>query len=178
MSYSRPTAQASERGLSLLELLLVMALLAIFAGVIHESVIVGLRAANAADEREDVRLQVADALDRLTREGSLASNVTQANDQVFKFDADLDGNGTTETGITYEVLNGDLVRTLGDTTVTLIRDLATLDFDYQDLNGANMATPVSSQSERDTIRLAQVVLTGTKDTETLSVAEAVYLRNR
>ena len=174
----KPTARASEQGFSLLELFIAMSLIGLFLGAVQESVVVGLRATNAADEREDIRLQLANALDRLTREASLASNVTQANDQAFKFDADLDGDGTTETSITYAVVNGDLVRTHGGTAVTLIRDLATLDFDYQDLNGATMATPVTPQTERDMIRLAQVVLTGTKDTETLSVAEAVYLRNR
>lgn len=168
----------AESGFSLLELFITMSLIGLFLGAVQESLVVGLRAANAADEREDVRLQVSNALDRLIRESSLASNVTRANDQQFQFDADLDGNGTTETAITYEVLNGDLQRSLGGTSVTLIRDLSTLDFDYVDLNGTTMSTPVNPQSNRDTIRLVQVTITATKDGETLSVADAAYLRNR
>ena len=172
MSACKRTVPGSERGLSLLELLIVMTLLAIFVSAVYESVIVGVRAANAADEREDIRLQLASALDRLTREASVASTVHTATSDEFKFDADVDGDGATETNIRYRVQNGDLERSIGGTTVTLVTDLTTLSFTYLDLN--NNAWTSGAESD---IRVVQASLTATKDTETLSVASAAYLRN-
>ena len=58
-----------------------------------------------------------------------------------------------------------------------MRDLASLDFDYVDLNGAAMTTPIGSQLSRDNIRLVQITATATKDTETVSLTSAIYLRN-
>ena len=63
MSACGPIVRVSERGLSLLELLIVVSLLSIFIGTVYESVVVGLRTVNAADEREDIRQQLAGALD-------------------------------------------------------------------------------------------------------------------
>ena len=154
-----------------------MTLLAAFMGAVYESVIVGLRVAHAADERENVRQQLAGALELLTREASIANNVDNAEDQRFQFDADLDGNGTTENNINYRVSSGDLQRTYNGTTVTLVRDLTSLDFDFVDSSGSNLSTPVGSQPTRDTIRVLQITITGTDATESLSLTSAAYLRN-
>lgn len=169
--------ECTERALSLLELLITVSLLSIFVGSVYESVVVGLRTANAADKREDIRQQLAGALEALTREASLASNVDNAEDQRLQFDADLDGNGTTENNVNYQVSSGDLQRVYSGTTVTLVRDLTSLDFNYADSTGADLTTPVGSQPTRDTIRVVQITATATKDNETISLASAAYLRN-
>jgi prepilin-type N-terminal cleavage/methylation domain-containing protein len=163
-------------GFTLLELMIAMSLLGIFAGAIHETVIVGLRAVRVSHIREDVRLQAVRALDRLTREAALCANVDQAQDQRFQFDADLDGDGSTEGNINYRVQNGDLERVQGGTSVVLVSDLAGLDFDYVDEAGAAMATPVASGS-RDDVRVVQITVTAARGTESISVAGAAYLRN-
>ncbi|MBI4343163.1 MAG: hypothetical protein HY599_07330 [Candidatus Omnitrophica bacterium] len=166
-----------EHGLTVVELMLVVVLLGLFFGAVYEVVIIGLRTANAADEREAVRQQLANALDRITREAALASNVDVAADQQFQFDADLDGDGSTENNISYEVSSGDLQRVQSSVTVILARDLASLDFDYTDSGGSTLSTPVGSQPTRDTIRLVQIAASATVDNETINVAGAVYLRN-
>ena len=176
MSACRRTGRRAERALSLLELLIVISLLGLFIGAVYESVIVGLRVVNASDEREDIRQQLANALDLLLREGSLASNVDNAEDQRFQFDADIDGDGSANTNINYRVQSGDLQRVYSGDTVTLVRDLASLDFDYVDLNGAAMTPPVTGAS-RDNIRVVQVTATATRDNETISLANATHLRN-
>ena len=168
--------QPAKRGFSFIELILVISLLGIFLGTVYESVIVGLRAANAADERADIRQQLTNALDLLIREVSLASRVDNAEDERLQFDADLDGDGTTENDINYQVSSGALQRVYNGTTVTLIR-VASVDLNYVDSSGANLTTPVSSQATRDTIRVAEMTMTATNDQETLSLADAVYLRN-
>lgn len=177
MSRCRPTAPASERGFSLLELLITISLLGIFMAAVYESVISGLRMANASDEREAIRQQLAHALDLLTREAAIASRVDNAEDQRFQFDADLDGNGTTENNVNYNVSSGDLQRTYNGITVTLIRDLSSLDFDFVDSGGSTLSTPVGNQPLRDTIRVVQITVTATNDNETISLTSAAYLRN-
>jgi hypothetical protein len=144
---------------------------------VYESVISGLRVANASDEREAIRQQLANTLDLLIREASITSNVDNAEDQRFQFDADLDGNGNAEDNINYQVSGGDLQRTYNGTTVTLIRDLSSLDFDFVDSGGSTLSTPVGSQPTRDTIRVLQITVTATNDHETLSLTSAAYLRN-
>ncbi len=170
--FGRPT----EAGFSLLELMIAMTLLGTFVVAVYWPFTVGLRLLDSTDKREDIRQQLANALGRLTREASLASNVRQAKDQQFKFDADLDGNGTTENNIDYQVNSGDLERVYGGTTVTLVGDLTTIDFDYVDLNGASMPTNVVG-GDRNDIRVVQITITATKDDETISLASAVFLRN-
>ena len=170
--------RCDNAGLTLLEVMLAVALTGLLAGSVYETVFVGLRTAETAGDREDVRQQVTAALDLLTREAALASNVDNAEDQRLQFDADLDGNGSTENNIDYEVVSGDLQRIYNGTTLTLVRDLSALDFDYTDSGGSAMTTPVGSQVTRDTIRLMQITATATKDSESWSVANAVYLRNQ
>ena len=161
-----------------MELMVVVVLLGIFFGAVYETVIIGLRTANAADEREAIRQQLANAMDLLTREAALASNVDVAADQQFQFDADLNGDGTTENDVNYAVSGGDLQRTANGVTLTLVRDLTALDFDYTDSGGSALSTPVGSQPTRDTIRVMQVSTTATNDDETLSLPGAAYLRNQ
>lgn len=172
MPRCRRTARQAEAGLSLLELLIVVSLLGLFMGAVYESVIVGLRVANASNDREDIRLQLAKTLDQFTREASLASNVRTADSDEFKFDADVDGDGTTETNIRYRVQNGRLERSVGGTTVTLITNLTTLSFTYLDLNNNSW----TSGTEAD-VRVVETSMTATKNNETLSLAHAAYLRN-
>lgn len=171
-----PTARSANGGLTLIELLIVVTLLSIFFGSIYEVVIAGLRVANASDEREGIRQQLVTALDRLTREVGLASNVDVAEDQRVQFDADLDGNGTVESDVTYQVQGGDLQRVYNGVTVTLVRDLTSLDFDYVDLNQGALTPPLSGCS-LDTLRVIQMAMTATNDQETLSVAAGAFLRN-
>ena len=171
-------AVRADRGMSLIELFMVVVLFSIFFGAVYESVIIGLRVANASEEREALRQEISNALDQLTREVSLASNLDNAEDQRVQFDADLDGNGTTENNVNYQVSSGAFERAYNGATVTLIKNVTALDFDYLDSSGANLATPISSQATRDTVRVVQVTVTATKDNETISMASAAFLHNQ
>ncbi|MBI4598515.1 MAG: prepilin-type N-terminal cleavage/methylation domain-containing protein [Candidatus Omnitrophica bacterium] len=163
----------SALGFTLMEVLIVTVLFAIFMGAVYETSIVGLRAANSADEREDLRTQMTRALDQMTREMASSYNVDVAQDQRFQFDArDIDGDGSNDTNINYVVTSGDLLR--GSTL--LIRDLSSLDFDYVDADGDSMSTPVAS-GDRDEVRVVQITMTAVKDQETISLTAAAYLRN-
>ena len=180
---SRPALRASSRqGFTILELFIVVTLLGLFIGAVQESLIVGLRAANAADERETIRLQLARALDQFTREAAASYNVDCAMDQRFQFDArDINGDGSNDNNINYRVTSGVFERVFGGATLTQVADLAALDFDYLDSSGASLANCSASDcglaSCRSSLRVVQVTVTATKDHETVSVTDAVHLRN-
>jgi len=181
MLHCRRIAPRANRGLSIIELLVVVSLFSIFAAAVHETVITGLRTVNAADEREDVRQQLANTLERFTREASVASTVRTAQDARFRFDGDLDGDGTVEsTGeqfIDYRENSGEFTRGAQSvSTLTIIRDLTSVEYAYVDLNGSTMSTPVSG-GDLDDIRVVQVTITAAQDQEVISVTGAVYLRN-
>ena len=184
MSACRPTApiasgagQAGAAGFTLLELMLALIVMSLFFGTVYETVIIALRAANAVDEREQIRQQLAHTLELLTREAAVASNVDNAEDQRFQMDGDVDGDGDDESNINYRVQDGDLQRVHSGEAVTLIPDVSALDFDYVDLNGNAMTAPVTPGSSRDNIRVIQIAVTAVRDHETISVASAAYLRN-
>jgi hypothetical protein len=156
--------------------MIVISLLGLFFGAVYESLLIGLRATTAAHRREDVRRQLSRAMDQLTREIAAAYDVDDAEDQRFQFDArDINGDGSDDTNINYRVASGDLERVEDGVTVVLIRDLASLDFDYVDDTGATLSTPVSS-SDEDDIRIVQITLTAASGAESISLA-AAYLRN-
>ena len=159
-----------------------MTLLALFAGGIYETVIVGFRAVNAAASRAELRQQLANALDRLTREASIAHNVDKAIDQRFQFDTDLDGDGSNDNNVNYVVQNGGLDRVFSGATVTLVKNVSALDFDYIDLNGTSNATCDSTSSCgsnccRSEVRVVDITITATEHNETISLTSAVELRN-
>ena len=160
-------------GFTLMELLIVTVLFAIFMGGVYETVILGLRAASSGDDRENIRTQMTRAMDQMTREMAAAYNVDNAEDQRFQFDArDIDGDGSNDTNINYVVTSGDLYRG----SQPLIRDLTALDFDYIDDTGAALSTPVAGSSEDD-IRIVQITMTAVRHNETISLTAAAYLRN-
>ena len=156
-----------------MEVMIVVMLFAIFMGAVYETVIVGLKAANSADEREDIRTQMARAMDQMTREMVAAYNVDNAEDQRFQFDArDINGDGSNDDNINYVVTSGDLLRG----SLLLVKDLSSLDFDYLDSSGTAMTTPVAGGS-RNNVRVVQITMTAVKDQETISLTGAAKLRN-
>jgi type II secretory pathway pseudopilin PulG len=161
-----------------LELLIVVLVFGIFIGAVCQTSLIGLRTVTAADTREALRQQVAHALDRLAREALTAQAVVQAQDQWFMFESDLNGDGlidaTTEQDISFRLIGTDLMRSLGDvpTGVALVRDVSSLDFDYEDLTGAawDGVDPLD-------IRVVKITLTATAAAEVVSMASSIYLRN-
>ncbi len=166
MPASKRTAQTSNRGLSLLEVFLTLAFFSVVLAVIHEAVIVGLRVSYASDQREELRQQLATALDTLIRDAAVADNVDNADSSRFQFDTPATNN------VNYQYSSGTLSRS----NVIILRNLTAFDFDFFDSSGTQLAEPVPGASE-STVRLVEATATATKGTETVSVAEAVYLRN-
>ena len=176
MSIWRRTAPTSNHGFTLIELMLVMTLLAGFMVVVYQTVIVGLRSADAANERENVRMQLTRALDLLTREASVAYNVDRSDADRFQFDARLvdansDGSAENRTNINYRISSGDFQRVQGGDTVTLVPDCTSATpFTY--LDASNVATTTEAN-----VRVMQISLSATRDGETITLATSVRPRN-
>ena len=161
----------SKCGFSVLELMLALSMMGLFFGAIYETVLAGLRTVSAADDREEVRLRLTSAVDRLTREASVASNIDTAQAARFQFDTPSVNN------IVYTYTSGTGILTRDDASagsplVTILRNLTDFDFEYLTCLG----TPYVS-GNIDIIRVAQVSATVTQGSETVSVSSAAYLRN-
>jgi len=169
---SRRAVEPTSRGLTLLEVVLAAGLAALLAGSVYESVAVGRRAVESAQE-EDLREQLAAAMELLTRELILASDVETAEDQRVQFGADLNDDGEPER-VSYEAIGPTLVRRSGTVSVTLLRGLNSFDLNYLDAAGRPMATPVTGAS-LDEIRVAEVNATVSQEAESWSVANGIYL---
>ena len=162
-----------SRGFSLLELLIVVSLLGLFMGAVQEAVIVGLRATSAADKREEIRQQLAGALDHFTREAAMADNVDVATSTRFQFDTPaLNNNNYVYDGTTQTLSHDDAA----SPNRVIVRNLTAFDFDYVDCVGTSYTGTVPGSAE-DTLRVVQVTATVTKDNETISVAKSIFLRN-
>lgn len=179
---SRPIARQTECGFTLLELLVALTLVALLMGGVYEPVFVGLRTVQATDQREDLRTQLARALDRLTREARMTRNVDVADETQFRFDADFTGDGQSqagagETDIQYRVQNGDFQRSQGtNAAFTLVPDVSAVAFDYVDVTGTAHDV-CGGGCTASTLRVVQVTITAAKNGETVSLAGAAYLEN-
>ena len=161
------------RGVTLLELMLVLVLTGIFFGVVYDTVIIGLRAVNAADERETIRQELTGALERFVRDAGTGSNVDSADTAQFQFDTP----SVNDVQYTYDSAAGTLSR--GDAATTqriILRNLTAFDFNFFDSTGAQLSEPVAPSAE-DTIRVVEMTATVTKDQEVVTVAHAVFVRN-
>ena len=167
----------SAHGFTLLELFIVITLVALFLGAVYETVIVGLRTVNAADDRETIRSQLTSALDRFVRDASVANNVDLGQDAQFQCDTPSVNN------VNYQYSNGVLTRQdASSSQITILSNLTAFDFDYIDVNGTSYAScdntsSCGSRCCRSNARVVEVSATVTKDTETITVATAAFLRN-
>ena len=194
MSRSRATDRTSERGLSILELMIVLTLFGLFFSALQEPILIGLRSLDSADDREDLRLQLTRTLDRFTREASMARNVDRAQDQRFQFDADWNGDGSSsgstvpeERNINYEVSSGRLLRSDADTVAgqetVLISNLSSLDFNYYESGSTSESTSCDSTGScgsnccRSEVRVVVVTATATRGNETISMTSSAFLEN-
>jgi hypothetical protein len=174
--------------------MVVLALFGLFFGALQEPVLIGLRSLDSADDREHLRLQLARALDRLTREATMARNVDRATDTRFQFDADWDGDdsssGSTvpeERNINYEVSGSQLLRSDADTSsgqeTVLISNLSSLDFNYYESGSTTESASCDSTGScgsnccRSEVRVVVVTATATRGDETMTMSASAFLEN-
>ena len=178
---------------TILEMIIVTSLLALFFGAVYESLHVALRSVDGANRRERMRTQLVRTLDQLTREARMARDVDEADEDDFQVDVDTDGDGSsssTERNVNYvyDSTNDVLTRAHeGGSTVTILRNLSAFDFDYYESNSSTLnesCTFTSSCGSRcceDDVRVVVVTATVTSGSgqaaETITETASVFLGN-
>lgn len=158
-------------GLTILEMLIVASLFGLFMTAMFDTVLTGLRVTHTAGDRERIRQELVAVLDRMTREIAAAENVDDADDNRFQFDT------VDVSNVEYDYASGALTHDDGDSSSRIVlRNITAFDFDYWDNTNTQLSTPVPGASE-DTIRMVQVSITVTRNNETVTLAQAAFLRS-
>lgn len=165
------------KGVTLIELIIVMALVSILASAVSFAFAVGLKVWSSGRSRAEIRQDGNLAMERMVRELSQASRITiaDATKEKVKFSADLDQDGEIES-ITFNTIENNLNRTVEDIAVVLARNVETFRLTYYDLNNNLLEAPMAP-AERDNIRVITITLTMNKVDETIILSSSVYVRN-
>lgn len=162
----------------MLELLIVMGLLSVFAVLVGQIFTLAFKAWTVDSNRADMRVAAGLGLERMERDIMQAENITVARADRMTFTADVDDDGTDETVVL--LFNPD-TRTItrrvnGRLTnkVPYIQDFA---LSYYKANADTDFTP-QSQGDRNAIRFIDILLTANKGDETLSMGSGVCPRNQ
>lgn len=168
-----------KRGLTLIELIIVIVLFSILAVSVSWGFVVGLTSWSSGLNRADLRQDGNWAIEIMVREISQASIITAADSDNITFVADVDDDGTNET-VTFDISNNNLNRTVGSIATVLTSNVQTLDLSYRNIVNKLMTLPedTSAQDERDKIRVIIISLTLNNVDETLTLSSSVYARNQ
>ncbi|MCQ9206420.1 MAG: type II secretion system GspH family protein [Omnitrophica bacterium] len=164
---------------TLIELTIVVVLFLVLTGVLARVLLVGLEVWGSENNRANLRQEANLAMERIVRELSQTTSITDANEDGIEFVVDLDDNGVNET-VTFDVSGTTLNRTEDAKAVKLAENSQTFALAYYDTTNALMAVPqdVSNQAKRDNIRLINIALTMNNDSETVALRSSVYTRNQ
>ena len=165
-----------KKGITLIELIIVIVFLTILVGFVSWVFIAGLRSWSFSKNRTDIRQDGNLALEKMVRELNQASSFTIAQVGQVKFVADIDSDGTNET-VTFSITDSNLNRTVDGITTVLTPDAQALGFLYRDLNNAAMTFPITG-GDRVNIRLVIISLTLNKVDETINLSSSAYARNQ
>lgn len=165
-----------KNGFTLIELIIVTALIGILTGVIALIFAVGLKTWSSGMGRANLRQDGNLAIEIMVRELSQAKSFTTAQSSQVKFDADIDDDGIDEQ-ITFAISGANLTRTVDGTAAVLISNLQAFDLLYRDLNDVSMAFPITG-GDRDNIRIIIMSLILNKGDETFTLSSSVYARNQ
>jgi prepilin-type N-terminal cleavage/methylation domain-containing protein len=176
------TVLQTKTGISLIEILIAISIVGILMSFAQESFVSSIRLCSSVSKREDLIAQLSNFLERFSREARMTRRVIQAEDNLFRFDIDSDGDGSSsgsESNIRYWINDEALRRRQGGSgnpDVALIKDIESLNFDYVLEDGTVITGTVPGAQESD-VRVVLITVTAAKDTETLSLASAVFLEN-
>ncbi len=151
-------------GLTLMEVILVIALLSILLGAITLTMVTGLKAWDSGILSAGVKKDASYSLRIIAEELKQATAITAANQNNMTFSADLDGNGVDETiTYTWSGTAGDAFnRTEGLTTTILARDAQNAQFQYYNASNTLLSFPVTASQ----VRVVELTLQLQREAET------------
>ena len=164
---SRISKGFSPSGLTLIELILVIALLSILLGAIGVTFIVGLKAWDTGILSGGIKKEASYSLRIITEELRHATAITAAGLNSVTFVADLDNNGVNET-ISYTwsgVAGADLSRIEGADTRVLARNVQNAQFQYYDINNTLLGPPPTVTAS--SVRVVELTLLLQRQSETV-----------
>lgn len=167
-----------KKGLTLIELIIVIALFSILAVAVFWTFVVGLKVWGSGMDRGYIRQDANLSIERMVRELSEASEFSRARSDEVDFNADLDGDGSVET-IKFDISNdNNLERTEDSIAVIMAGNVQTFTLGYY-LDGDNdtLLSSVTGPS-RDDIRVIVISLTLDDGDETITLSSSVYARNQ
>lgn len=168
-----------RKGFTLVEFIIVILLFSVLIMAASWAFVVGLRVWDSGRKRAGIRQESSWAMERMVREISQASSITDADEDEMAFVADLDDDDSDET-ITFSISDNELIRTEDAVDVVLARNVQTFSLSYRDYDNTLLSIPsgVASQGKRDLIRVIIVSLTMNNADETITLSSSLYVRNQ
>ncbi|MFC1631517.1 prepilin-type N-terminal cleavage/methylation domain-containing protein [Candidatus Omnitrophota bacterium] len=168
-----------KKGVTLIELIIVVVLFVILVGFIMQGFLVGLKNWGSGINRAQIRQDANLGMNWMVRELGQASSITTAAADEIEVAVDLDDDGTDET-VNFAVSSNQLMRTVDSTATILSANVATFTLAYRDLDDNPMSLPAdtSSQGKRDDIRVVIITLAMNNVDESLTLSSSVYVRNQ
>ncbi len=174
--YKRYARNPFKRGFTLLEMLIAAGIFSTLVIIVNKSVVVGMRSVASGMAQSDLSLKLISATERMDNEIRLTQTITQADQDVLVFDADLNGDDVVETGIEYALTVEGLVRSHQGTSKTLIPEANAFVLNYLDASGSEIATPVADAA-LNTIRVIRIQTQKTEGEESFSLDTALFVPN-
>jgi len=183
-----------RRGLTLIELMISLSVFGVIMGVVFGFLTVARSSYQETREKVQYQQSMRAVISLITREvRSTGCDPTSAGFEPFGLattmsincQMDLNGDGdTTDVGpdesVTYgyNAGTGELIRSDGAVTMTVLRDLTNLTFTYFDASGAVLGAVPLNALDRSLVRYVEVMLDGkTLHGEPVSYTTRIALRN-
>ena len=173
----------NKKAMTLIELLASMAILAIILLPMYNILLVALRSWELTDDQAEATQNARVAMERISTEIRQTKTIYVADTREYYFWTDRNRDTVEDTDEQIRYLwsgtpGGLLTRTQGTgATESIAEYVQNFQIEYRDQDNIILSTPVSPQTQRDTIRLTTINLTIKKDEQTMEMRVSLYPRN-
>ena len=162
-----------NQGFTLIEIVTTTAITGIVAVILGVPLMEGIKTRNRFNARQEILSDARSAIEIVTRDIRVMSKTGSAPDLSTAAVSQIDF-GT----MSYRLSGTTLQRSgdSGSTYKTMLEDVSTLTFSYEDEDGGSLSSLPLSSGDRDSVRRVQVDITVTRNGEELSLRSRAYLR--